>query len=103
MINAFFWSVTQCGSCNNVCFRETFGFHHQDEKNQLARNTLAITNSVFQLLLTTNVVPRSVILITLMIEAMLPSENSAHTRATWRNIQEVGILYSRQFYLYTMQ
>jgi hypothetical protein len=47
--------------------------------------------SVRRLLITANV-PTTLIRVILMIEAVRSSETSAHTRATWRNIPEEGIL-----------
>jgi hypothetical protein len=47
--------------------------------------------SVRRLLVTANVVPSSPI-VTLMIEAIRSSETSVLTRATRRNITEVGVL-----------
>jgi hypothetical protein len=47
---------------------------------------------MLRLLVTANVVPSSPILLTLMMEAISSYETSAHTRATWRNNPEDGIL-----------
>jgi hypothetical protein len=52
---------------------------------------------VLRLLATANVVPSSPILVTLMMESICSSETSALTRATWRNIPEVGILNNHRF------
>jgi hypothetical protein len=46
---------------------------------------------VIWLQVTANVAPSSPILVTLMMVAILFSENSVLTRATWRNIPEDGI------------
>jgi hypothetical protein len=49
-----------------------------------------------RLLVTANVVPRSPILVTLMMEAIHASETSVPTRVTWHNIQEDGIRHSHR-------
>jgi hypothetical protein len=49
---------------------------------------------VLRLLITANVVPSSLILSSLMMEAMRCSETPVHTRATPRNIPEDGIFHS---------
>jgi hypothetical protein len=63
--NGFFWDAMPCGSF-----------------------------SMRRLLVTTNVVPTSLILVTLMMEAISSSETSVLTRATLHNIPEVVILRS---------
>jgi hypothetical protein len=51
--------------------------------------------SVVQLLVIANVVPNSMILVTLLTEELLSSEMSVLTIATRRTIPEDGILHSR--------
>jgi hypothetical protein len=48
-----------------------------------------------RLLVTTNVIPNSLILVTLMMEAVRSSETSVLARVTGRNIPEYGILHTR--------
>jgi hypothetical protein len=51
---------------------------------------------VLQLLVTANVVPSSLILITIMSEAMRSSKSSILTTTTRRNIPEDGVLDSQR-------
>jgi hypothetical protein len=76
MNKVVFWDVTPCGRCKSRRFGETHGLHHQCEKNQLV-----FLRSVLQLLVTANVVPRALILVTLMMEVFLRNVGSykSHT------------------------
>jgi hypothetical protein len=56
--------------------------------------TLAVVRK--QLLITANVVPSSLMFLTLMIEAICSSETSLHTRATRRQILEDGMLHNHR-------
>jgi hypothetical protein len=60
--------VTPCGSHENQRFGGTYYQYHQDEKKQLAY--------VFNLQVIANVVPRTLILFTVMLEAIRSSETS---------------------------
>jgi hypothetical protein len=67
--------VTPCGSC---------------------KNRQVILHSPLQLLVTANIVPSSLILVTLMMEAILSSKTSVLTRVTRRHIPEDGTLHSHR-------
>jgi hypothetical protein len=82
MKNAVFWDVTSCGSCNNPRFEEQYRFLHQSEKGQRASKYVSsmkqlkrILLSVLQFLVTDNVVPTSLIVVALMMEAIRSSES----------------------------
>jgi hypothetical protein len=74
MKNAIFWDVMPCGSCNNQCYGGAYCLHA----------------SMLPLPVTANIVPSSLILVTLMMEAIRSSETSVLTRATRHNIQKMA-------------
>jgi hypothetical protein len=60
--------------------------------------TTCLISSVLQLLVAANLVPRSVILFALMMEAIRSSGTSVLTRATRSPIPEEGVLRRTQSY-----
>jgi hypothetical protein len=57
-----------------------------------ALGTLVFLRIMRRLLVTANIVPSSLILVTLMMEALRSSETSVLTRSAWCNIPEHGTL-----------
>jgi hypothetical protein len=84
MKTAIFWGVTPFGSCRNRRFERTYRLHHQGEPI-----------SVYQMPVTANVVPSSLILFTLMVETLRSSETFVLTRARRRHVPEDGIPHNR--------
>jgi hypothetical protein len=74
MKNAVFWDAILCGYLRTEL------------------NAGTIICSMLQLLVAANVVPRLLILFTLIMEAIIFFETSVLTRATWHHIPEDGIL-----------
>jgi hypothetical protein len=57
---------------------------------------IVVLRSVLRWLVIANLIPRSPILVTLMMKAIHSSETSVIVRATWRHIPENGILPSHR-------
>jgi hypothetical protein len=68
--------------------------------NSKRGNTTSI-RSVLQLLVIANIVPSSLILVTLVMEAICSTETSFLTRAILRNIPEDGIILFFRIHLWT--
>jgi uncharacterized alpha-E superfamily protein len=77
------------GLLGSDSFGGTYRLQHQGENNQ---------RSVIELLITANVVPRSLILSALMKKAIQCSETSVLTRVMRRDIPEEGILQGKRMF-----
>jgi hypothetical protein len=87
MKNAVFWDVIPCGSCKKRHFGGKYRFHHQDDKNRRTRKDVSLLH-------TGKVIPSSLILATLITEAISSSETSVLKTATRCNMPQDGILHS---------
>jgi hypothetical protein len=84
MKNAVFLDVTPCGSCKKLRFGGTYRFHHRGEEVYL--------RSVFHLLVNANFIPRSLIVFTLMMEAMRFFPKRRFLQVTRHHTPQDGIL-----------
>jgi hypothetical protein len=87
--NAVLCDVTPCGSCKNPHFGEL------SESINKSQSPIVLFRSLHRLLVKANV-PNSLIVVTLMMEALSSSETFVRTRATLRHIAEDGILHSHR-------
>jgi hypothetical protein len=83
MTNVDFCDVTPCNSRKSRRFGGMYLLHHQGGKS---------LRSVLQLLVTANIVPSSLVLFNMLMEAIRSSETPILTRATRRHIPDDGIL-----------
>jgi hypothetical protein len=84
--NGDFWDVMPRFSCKNRRFGGGYRLNHRSDKDWRAWNTVAFLRRVIRLLVTANVVPSSLILVTQMMEEIRSSETSVLTRATRHHI-----------------
>jgi hypothetical protein len=98
MVSGVFWDVTPCGSCKDRCFGERIAFINRMTRISMLGKTLAVTSNWSMLWRnTTNIVPSSLILVALMMEAIHPSKTLVLTRATWHDIPGDSILHSHWY------
>jgi hypothetical protein len=90
------WDVTQCGSCKNRRFGEIYRLHHQGKRISELYTTFPVNSDWGTHPTNANVVPSSLILFTLMMEAISSSKTSVLTRIMRHNIPEDGILHSHR-------
>jgi hypothetical protein len=83
--NAVVWDIMPCCYYKNISFARTYRLHHQVEKIK-----------ELQLILPAYIVPSSMFLCALVMEAIRPSESSVLTRATQCHILENDILPSHR-------
>jgi hypothetical protein len=104
MRNAVFWDVTPCGSCKNRSFAGTYRLHFNGESiselGTLAVTMLVTDNVVLRslMLVTADVIPSSLILSTLMMEAIRSSQTVILTRATRHHMPEHGIRHLQKLF-----
>jgi hypothetical protein len=85
MDNFAFCDVMPCDSCKIRRFGGMYCFHLQVKNTS---NQRLILRGVLQLLVTANVVPISLIIFTLKMEAIRSSDTLVLIRVTWHHIPE---------------
>jgi hypothetical protein len=94
MKNFVLSNVSPCGFCTKRRYGGMCRLHHQGGNNQQVRNNVNLSSECASVV-SANVVPSSLILFILMIEATHSSITSFLTRSTWRHIRQDGIFHCR--------